>query len=508
LHIGELTYTYDANGNQTGWESDVSGQRRKLMWDEENRLRGVYDNGALYHYLYDASGERVLKGQSTGQRIFVNGEWKAGSGQMGNYTVYVNPYLVLNSGGYTKHYYVEAQRIVSKLGGGWDNNGQGPLKAGDGKVDYAGKNQKVFDGIVKNLKFLGADGQILTAGKSGKIPPGQVKGSGNVTEAFRYFYHPDHVGSTSYVTDASGEVFQHLEYTAWGETLVDDHSNTNRTPYLFNGKELDDETGLYYYGARYYDPRTSIWQSVDPLVDRYPSIAGYTYSGNNPLTYTDPDGKKIKGVKFVNGEYVFSKAAIKNGTDKYIMARIQTETGRSKINAMIADKRTYTIGVTDKTLVLPSGNAGKYALAAGVTDAASGILYISTDKTKLENLTSDQLKNGLVTINNAGDLVPISLNKNQLEKPLEDPNGKYQQDYNRAYEDSGAKEFDSKPENQFENVEQLIHGSGAHEETHLTNEQNIEYSNNDDTYNTEKQAFEVEIQERKEYIKTKSKSDN
>jgi len=69
----------------------------------------------------------------------------------------------------------------------------------------------VFDGIVKNLEFLGADGQILTAGKSGNIPPGQISGSGNVAEPFRYFYHPDHLGSTSYVTDASGEVYQHLD---------------------------------------------------------------------------------------------------------------------------------------------------------------------------------------------------------------------------------------------------------------------------------------------------------
>jgi hypothetical protein len=96
----------------------VSGQRRRILWDEENRIRSIYDNGSQHHYIYDASGERVLKGKSTGQRIFVNGEWKAGSGQMGNYTVYVNPYLVLKSGGYTKHYYIEGQRIVSKLGGG------------------------------------------------------------------------------------------------------------------------------------------------------------------------------------------------------------------------------------------------------------------------------------------------------------------------------------------------------------------------------------------------------
>ena len=203
----------------------------------------------------------------------------------------MNPYLVLKSGGYTEHYYIEDQRIVSKLGGGWDNNGRGPLKAEGSGVDYAAKGQQLFDGIVKNLKFLGADGQILTAGKSGKVPPGQIKGTVNVTEAFSYFYHPDHLGSTSYVTDASGEVYQHLEYFAFGETFVEEHSNTNKTPYLFNGKELDEETGLNYYGARYYDPRTSIFVSVDPKAEDYASWSSYNYTFNNPLRFVDPDGK-------------------------------------------------------------------------------------------------------------------------------------------------------------------------------------------------------------------------
>jgi RHS repeat-associated protein len=294
IHIGQQTFTYDANGNQLGWKDDKTGQRRNILWDEENRIRAVYDNGAYYHYTYDAAGERVLKGQSTGQRVFVNGEWKAGSGQMGNYTVYVNPYIVLRSGGYTKHYYIEGQRIVSKLGGGWNNTGQGPLQAGNGKVDYAARGQKVFDGIVKNLKFLGADGQILTAGKSGKIPPGQINGTGNISEAFRYFYHPDHLGSTSYITDASGEVYQHLEYFAFGETFVEEHSNTWRTPYTFSAKEVDEETGLTYFGARYYDPKTSVWQSMDPKAEKYPGLSPYNFVINNPLRYTDPNGDTVK----------------------------------------------------------------------------------------------------------------------------------------------------------------------------------------------------------------------
>ncbi|HEV2479709.1 MAG TPA: RHS repeat-associated core domain-containing protein, partial [Puia sp.] len=48
---------------------------------------------------------------------------------------------------------------------------------------------------------------------------------------------------------------------------------------------------LYYYGARYYDPRTSIWQSVDPMADKYASSSPYDFTGDNPITRIDPSGK-------------------------------------------------------------------------------------------------------------------------------------------------------------------------------------------------------------------------
>jgi RHS repeat-associated protein len=68
-------------------------------------------------------------------------------------------------------------------------------------------------------------------------------------------------------------------------------ANYYNTPYKFNGKELDVETGLYYYGARYYDPKTSIWLSVDPLAEKYPNMSPYAYCFNNPVIFTDPDGR-------------------------------------------------------------------------------------------------------------------------------------------------------------------------------------------------------------------------
>ena len=64
-------------------------------------------------------------------------------------------------------------------------------------------------------------------------------------------------------------------------------------PYKFNGKEFDEETGLYYYGARYMNPVTSLWYGMVPLAEKYPSVGGYIYCVGNPIRYFDPDGKQV-----------------------------------------------------------------------------------------------------------------------------------------------------------------------------------------------------------------------
>ncbi|MFA7688215.1 MAG: RHS repeat-associated core domain-containing protein [Moheibacter sp.] len=124
-----------------------------------------------------------------------------------------------------------------------------------------------------------------------------------------------------------------MEYFAFGETFVEEHRSSNNSPYKFNGKELDEETGWYYYGARYYDPRISVWLSVDPLASYDPmqnsehyidgqhnggvfnpmnlNVYGYTYQ--NPLRYIDPNGKQVDVVLKSSKEI---KELTNNGTTK------------------------------------------------------------------------------------------------------------------------------------------------------------------------------------------------
>ena len=77
-------------------------------------------------------------------------------------------------------------------------------------------------------------------------------------------YHPDHLGSTTFVTDPEGEEFEHLEYTPYGETWIEEVANTNIIGYKFTSKEMDEETGLYYFGARYLNKHAGRRISSEP----------------------------------------------------------------------------------------------------------------------------------------------------------------------------------------------------------------------------------------------------
>ena len=105
-----------------------------------------------------------------------------------------------------------------------------------------------------------------------------------------YFYHPDHLGSSSWITDRVGAAVQHLHYLPWDEDFVNQKTTSFSSMYTFSAKERDSETGLSYFGSRYYSSDLSIWLSVDPMSDKYPSLSPYTYCANNPVKLVDPNG--------------------------------------------------------------------------------------------------------------------------------------------------------------------------------------------------------------------------
>jgi RHS repeat-associated protein len=254
---------------------------------------------------------RIIKHNSTNVALYENA-LKVGESTQTDYMLYPSGMLVARpsadgSGGitYTKHYFAGSQRVSSKIGTTtnlgkfleeWQqqeqSSGTYPAITTQAQMDNANTGAtKVFG--PKGFNFTNPP--IITGGNTSlvAIPAFTHSTANEGKEIDQYYFHPDHLGSSNYITNFVGEVSQHSEYFAFGETFIEEHKNSNNSPYKFNGKELDEETGLYYYGARYYDPRISIWLSVDPLAEKYPGVSPYVYCLNNPINVIDPDGRDI-----------------------------------------------------------------------------------------------------------------------------------------------------------------------------------------------------------------------
>ena len=120
-----------------------------------------------------------------------------------------------------------------------------------------------------------------------------------------FYYHTNHLGSTVYITDGNAIVHQGFLYAPFGETTNEYNSSFGNgviPKYSFNAKELDEETGMYYYEARYMAPPTFI--SRDPLFKKYPTFSPYTYCANNPVMYVDPTGEEMNPVYDMDGNFI------------------------------------------------------------------------------------------------------------------------------------------------------------------------------------------------------------
>ena len=271
------------------FERARKGEREEsFLWDEENRLLAVNNNGSVSCYFYDAAGERTVKLTSESEMVHVNGKKVGGNANISKFTAYVSPYFVVSNGGaYTKHIYAASQRIASKLGNE-DGFGADPRRvemAGGKKYSDIQKNN--IEARYKELGFT------YSAPEKEKVEKDSSMDS-EEPENLVFYYHPEHLGSTSYVTDADGNIAQHVEYIPYGEVFVEERNSQFSTNFLFNAKELDNETGLYYYGARYLDPTGAMWLSVDPLFEKYAGMSPYNYCAGNPVVMVDPDGREIR----------------------------------------------------------------------------------------------------------------------------------------------------------------------------------------------------------------------
>ena len=235
------------------------------------------------------------------------------------YTLYINPYYVVTElqGGdkVSKHYYMNTQRVATdisinyqaqeSMAGPQQPNARDPKKPSE---DIASVNYNAaFADLQATLNALGH--QKLDVNGLGQQPtleqyyPELVRETAFSTTAAKnapesttrvlFWYHPDYLGNVDLVTERDGKTYEFFTYNPWGEEMHQYNANTFSfsSPYRFNSKEKDQETGLHYYGARYYQSKLSVWLSVDPLAHK--TLEPFIFTRNNPIMFIDPDGRDV-----------------------------------------------------------------------------------------------------------------------------------------------------------------------------------------------------------------------
>ena len=187
----------------------------------------------------------------------------------------------------------------------------------------------------------------------------------------------DSFGSTAFVTDQNQNITQGFLYAPFGEITTEYNAtfgNDIIPKYSFNAKELDEETGMYYYEARYYKP--PVFTSRDPMFEKYFWMTPYAYCANNPVKYVDPNGcvpilpdpikKSISKAITTSAEYAHalynSAASIVQSHPQWIPMVNRSLSSIKKGVEKVTDMNPKTMGWLDLTNIwlFELGNTSEY----------------------------------------------------------------------------------------------------------------------------------------------------
>jgi len=230
---GSNSYTYDNNGNM------ITGAGRLIDYDYDNRPINI-TQGGVTSFIYDYQGQRVKKAT----------------------TVYIGKLYEITGGVYTKYIFaLNPIRTATKV----QQNKDAAQEEPKGQANSVNP-QNIFEG-------------------------GRRIASKDATGTF--YYHKDRLGSSNVVTGSGGTNVEEIYYFPYGATRI--NSGSVNMKHKYTGQEEDGETGLYYYGARYYDPLLARFITPDTITPDYEdpqTLNRYSYVRNNPLFYTDPTGRQ------------------------------------------------------------------------------------------------------------------------------------------------------------------------------------------------------------------------
>jgi RHS repeat-associated protein len=298
--LASQSYVMNALGNRTSM-IDAAGRVVNYTYDATQRLLSESDNvsGAFVttSYTYDDVGNRLTKnvGGVVTSYTYDAGDRMLTEGGL-SYTYDANGNLLSRSDGVTYTYDAE-NRLASHTAGG---------------VTTA-YTYDAFGNRVGSNSLSGTTNYLVDPADSSGLAQvvAERNGAGVLTRSYVYgndlirqnqggvasYYHPDALGSTRALTDATGAVTDTYDYSAFGQLARSSGSTANN--FMFAGEQLDPASGLYYLRARYMDPRVGRFVSTDPfagLVTHPATLHDYMYALNNPVNFTDPTGQFVGGI--------------------------------------------------------------------------------------------------------------------------------------------------------------------------------------------------------------------
>jgi RHS repeat-associated protein len=292
--------TFGINGSLR--KRDVQAQNsftEYYLFNSAANLKAYSNNGLDFaYYGYNAANTRSYKLSFLNQNQWVNGQPEPLDLQLQSAMFYPNAYINFNQNGeYTKHYYNGSERIASRLG----SNTHPTDATSNDRLDY--RMMCAEEKFRENIQELVSDGQPVDF--QGTVELNSLQPVNATSDIF--YYHTNHLGSTAFVTDNNATITQGFLYAPFGEITTEYNANFGNDiipKYSFNAKELDEETGMYYYEARYYKP--PVFTSRDAMFEKYFWMTPYAYCANNPVKYVDPSGEKLEAFDH------YSKRQMKN----------------------------------------------------------------------------------------------------------------------------------------------------------------------------------------------------
>ncbi len=248
--------------------------------------------------------------------------------------------------------------------------------------------QLTYDGDGRRVKKQSGGSTVIYVDETYEIRNGQPvkyifaggRRVARVTGATVHYYHKDHLGSSTVVTDVSGNLTDSMVYEAFGQPRKTCQPQSGTVDYTYTDQEWDGETGLYNYDARLYDAVLGRFLSADSVVpDWYDpqALNRYSYARNNPMVYVDPDGHSfldaVPGTMAAIGCYGGTAIAWAFSRPALGVIWLADRSSYARINSSLNDTFVSVLEIQTKYVAAPAvtGDAIGLGVLAASTKAAS-----------------------------------------------------------------------------------------------------------------------------------------